>query len=263
MSITETTPLRAHRPDFMPANCGRTFYCGLTTILADIWLSLAAFFKANIPTPKGVTELSQVTQTAILRLSQHQRLGYENISAIKKIVENDNFKVFSDYVAYMGHRLEEIEMNPDTKVAIPFILTGMDNHIVVALFDNKTQTLEFFNSSGTTVLDTPDRQVQQTDQSLRQFMQGLVDHFNPKVIQENTSKAQFDTYNCGLYVSDFILRRAAGEEFSHICDHPLSAFETTARRTDMIGQILKDTPKAEMAIGAATTRSSSDEFEMI
>jgi hypothetical protein len=267
MTVTETTPLRFIRtPDFMPANCGRTFYSGLTTILADIWLSLAAIFYRNIPIEKAkISVLSSTTSAAIERLSNHQRLSNYNLSEVKKIVEKKHpeFKVYLEYVApTSATSLDAIRMEEDTKIAIPFVLTGFDDHIVTALYDNKTKTLEFFNSSGLTVNDTPDRLVLMQGLGLRAFMDQLKDRFHPERVIENTTKAQYDTYNCGLYVSDFILRRADGEDFQHISDHPLSAFETTTKRTEMIGLILANAEPTE-SISASKVSIASDEFEMI
>ena len=102
-------------------------------------------------------------------------------------------------------------------IAIPVVLKGFRPHIVnflVKQSEDGTKTLEFYDSKGLTISDRGGEKTQ-GGQTLREIAEILKRQYGITQIRENTTKDQWDTFNCGVYVC----HRVACEVLGH---QPLS-----------------------------------------
>jgi hypothetical protein len=115
-------------------------------------------------------------------------------------------------------------------MAIPFVLgSGSSSHVVLAFYDRKLQTLEFFNSKGWTVKETPG--VDARGRTCEGIMSSLAARFQPRFIIENQNDVQLDSFNCGIYVLDYIRRRAMGQSPKDITSYPPDLSRCTMLRS--------------------------------
>ncbi len=111
-----------------------------------------------------------------------------------------------------------------TLLAIPFIIQRKicgiipSAHIVTAVIDRSdpdNTKLDFFDSKGFNVNDLWFETIlskNETPQTLGLFMDMIKTKYQPKVIEENTTKHQWDSHNCGVHVLNYISKRAAQED---------------------------------------------------
>lgn len=131
------------------------------------------------------------------------------------------------------------------KVIIPVVLRGWPrDHIVVMLYDNKDQRLEFYDSQGRVLKDHQSDKVVNTSESLTLLM--VVDRLNQilhfREVYENQSHHQEDGYNCGIYVLDYILRRLNGETAEAISAKGLTMDEANGPRRLQLMKMIKPNP---------------------
>jgi len=167
------------------------------------------------------------------RFTQQARLGTGDFLTLQSVFEElyPNFSFCLDFLINHSSPFSSTEFKQ--RVAIPFVVgSGRSSHIVTAFYDQERATLEFFNSKGYTVKETPGED--DFGRSCEAIFRLIIDRFRPRTILENTDALQQDTYNCGVYVLDFIERRAQYETFASICQQdPLTMHQCTDRRREL------------------------------
>ena len=117
-------------------------------------------------------------------------------------------------------------------IAIPVVIKGsVEDHIVCFFIDQKTHTVEFFDSKGRTVKDLETETVRGTSQkSLGELADDILAKYTAIAFNQHTQKAQHDCHSCGLFVWDFIQRRLDGKTLDQIQAEPLMADDVTRKR---------------------------------
>lgn len=247
------TPLL--QPQFEDWSLARVAYSILTTIFVDVWATIGNYISLPLDLSKDQKERlkAKVERTmdgnlapAIARIRTKMLLGSNVLHKVGGLVDKtDNFRMNSSYLFGSGSCTRPTDERIKT-IAIPLVLEGMPmigtDHIVTVIVDLENKRIEYFNSAGLTINDTGNRVVKFQDQSLvetvRDIAKKMFDDPSKVKVIENKKKAQWDINNCGLYDSDFILRRSKGETAEHIFDNPLSYFDTNQRRLELIDEIL-------------------------
>lgn len=148
----------------------------------------------------------------------------------EKTTLEDKVEYYEDLLSLTGGMIDytdesavlEALPNPDSKpIAIPFVIKGhLRDHIVTFVIDPKSQSIEFYDSYGLSIKDQANRKVDKADHLTVMQLYGFISKKYPgyKTV-ENTTRHQKDLYNCGVYVLDYIYRRAQGESVKDIHDN--------------------------------------------
>jgi len=113
--------------------------------------------------------------------------------------------------------LPDLEQN-DEYVVIPVVLATLPfNHIVLIIYERATNTLEFYDSKGYSLLDHGDVRIAGTNARLSNLFRAAYNKYCipcrteegiPAQIEENITQHQFDKDACGVFVMDRIKQRA-------------------------------------------------------
>jgi hypothetical protein len=113
-------------------------------------------------------------------------------------------------------QLPDIEEDHDY-VVIPVVLSTLPfNHIVVLIYERETNTLEFYDSKGYSLLDHGDVMIAGTNTRLSSLFRAAYNKYCipcrkeegiPAKIEENITQHQFDKDACGVFVMHRIKQR--------------------------------------------------------
>lgn len=123
-----------------------------------------------------------------------------------------------------------------TLVAIPlFLVHPRGNHFTIICIDLTHATIEYYDPIG-------------EDPKIARFLKAIARrYFSTKQdvkILTNNRRIQRDAHNCGIFVVDYIERRAYGETFMSICCHGKSFAEIEAKRIHLAYQLLAERHQA-------------------
>jgi hypothetical protein len=205
--------------------------------------------------------VKKIPHTEPSRFTQQTRLGTGEFLTLKSVFEEQysNFSFCLDFLCNLTNPLNSAEFKQ--RVAIPFVVgRGRSSHIVTAFYDQERATLEFFNSKGYTVKETPG--IDDFGRSCEAIFRLIINRFKPRTILENTDALQQDSYNCGVYVLDFIERRAQYETFASICQRdPLTMDQCTDRRGELHVKLRSKTSQEPISREAMASIEAIDEEE--
>ena len=106
----------------------------------------------------------------------------------------------------------------DIKKDLQAFPVQIGKHIVCVMVNFTNQQIEYYDPQGLSVLDRADSRMASLPFTLKDFVDAVIEKygFEHKKVLENTTIHQRDCHNCGVYVLDFIERRAKGYTFEKI-----------------------------------------------
>jgi hypothetical protein len=220
--LSEQTSTQKSLPPFTTPSYYRILRDKATGIAISIFRSLQSFFIAK---PSIDTSLNRDNGNfpSIYSISKGGMLGnftlYSYLQKLKE-VEIDT-SLLTGAVSNT-----EIETN---LIAIPIILKGFfRNHIVTIFIDKTSHQIEFYDPKGLTIQDQSSRNLvfcSENLQTLENHVIAIWKNFatdSTWTFKESSRRHQSDSFNCGVYVSNFITRRLKGESFEEIQQNGLS-----------------------------------------
>lgn len=130
---------------------------------------------------------------------------------------------------------------------IPVVLKefGRDHIVCVCIkyLDDKNATIEFYDSKGLTLADrATESLVNNSDMTLSKLVAQLADHYcgdRAVTIEQNTTKHQEDSHNCGIYVCHYFKERIDGTTATDIRENQTMGYEQTfIWREEMINDLM-------------------------
>jgi len=188
----------------------------------------------------------KTSQKATLQeLYTFRQSSYVGAGAIGKLAEAINsdkqMQVDSNGIFRMC-RIQYPKVEGNKLIGIPVVLDGgffglAPDHIVTFVFDPKSQTLEYYDSKGLTIEERGDAKTIQ-GKTLKEIADEMKAKYSADTLMQNSARHQRDIHNCGIYVSDYLLRRSQGESFDDIQKAPLTfAAANGQRRQDLIDYV--------------------------
>jgi hypothetical protein len=116
---------------------------------------------------------------------------------------------------YKVTRVDYSKIFDHKRIAIVFNLDEHDqpgSHWVAFLIDNKSKTLEYYDSAG----KRPNRNIQSFIDTVYEYLKS---HGFDYKLSQNTKKHQYQNNECGVYAIYFIIQRLIGFDFNHITDN--------------------------------------------
>ncbi len=209
-------------PPFTPTSYFRIFRDKVTGFAISMIRTLQSFLIAG-PNIDITINVESTNYPAFYALKKGGVLGsFTVLSCLQKLkgLEIDS--------SLLTGSLSETESQTNL-IAIPIILKGFfRNHIVTIFVDKISHQIEFYDPKGLTVQDQARRGLlfpSEKLQTLKDHVTAIWQNFatdSSWTFKENTACHQSDSFNCGVYVSNFITRRLKGESFETIRQHGLS-----------------------------------------
>jgi len=240
---------------FRPSSTCRKVREFFGTIQSIIQLIRSLFSSVNL-SERNITYIKnhqdclhqQGVLSSVLKLKSGGMLGandiiqYANVySSLMNVHEGLMRNTGNNEISML--KLPELKDIDKSIMAIPVVLHGkVRNHIVAVIVDKAGKAIEFYDSKGLTVKDRGSDKLEAFPKST---LKDLFDIISNKYsdgtweIKENTKRHQSDGYNSGVYVSDYLKRRAIGESFDRIVNKGLTFKEASSSvRSDMVHEIL-------------------------
>lgn len=175
----------------------------------NIQLSLNDSFNNNSDSNKHIV---------LSHLKKHENLGSSVFTAFKESLEaeKNSFHMDTSFVIGSNYPKEKAEQ---TKIAIPVILKTSINHIVTFFYDKESQTLEYYDSKGLTIMDRKNTHLifplkDKEILTLNDLFIHLKEKYQPTSFKENIVREQKDIYNCGVFVLSYYLNKIQGHKES-------------------------------------------------
>lgn len=241
------------------------------TVVHDMWMSAGGLLGAILPgclkfhisadcathlenpNLKQLSEGSQI-YSAVERLNTQKQANSSIVHEYCAYLE----KAYPNSAQYIPHFVQKCAANRELpkrkdgcdKLLIPIVLKGFPCEHIVALCisydEDGDATLEFYDSKGLTIADRFDQRLaNEPDMTLGKLIAILTSQYCPDLrasskihVKENTKKHQWDSHNCGIYVSSFFEKRLMGASPEMIYDLESSYKKTATMRQEMIPNLL-------------------------
>lgn len=222
-------------PTFQPvqSSLGRRITECFYKIVCNFWRSLASYFqkislkhetqeKLNSYKDKGdISNWSSVKNELIRK----RELGPGTVIAVcEKLIKNKN----NDIILIQNFMFNQMSYKLDKNDTAPFVLVpvvikqGARDHVVAVLYDRKKNRVEFYDPKGLTSADyTENVRCSENNIKLSDVLNEVKRAYGDEntTLWENTTKHQYDSHNCGVYVLRYFERRLNNESPETIAEN--------------------------------------------
>lgn len=196
-------------------------------VTCNLWRTLASYFQTV-----KYGKYDQINQygAAVKQLKYKAQVGPSTVKDVTDtMMQNDNANFISVNNFMFKDSGDTLPKNEKNKlIFIPVVIKGIFiDHIVAVVYDPVANVVELFDPKGLTAKDRTEY-VRCSKKLTLQDVLTLVkkEYGNTETkLWENTKKHQYDSHNCGIYVLDYIERRATGETVKEIANKPLTFSE--------------------------------------
>lgn len=196
------------------------------------------------------SEFRPIAKTA---LNQKRQIGPDSIRAIcgvciekakennKAIVLIENFSsnlATAEIEKLKGRNVKNEEVDPDL-VLFPVVLKGLVDHIVAVVYDKDKNRVELYDPKGLTSNDYSNNIRSKDKINLAGVVRKVAETYGDEntTIWENTTKHQYDSHNCGVYVSKYFQNRVEGKTVEQAAGQDYSYKNVDSLRIELINLI--------------------------
>ncbi|MCH9626561.1 MAG: hypothetical protein S4CHLAM2_01830 [Chlamydiales bacterium] len=196
-------------------------------LLCNFWRSAASYFqKISLDSDTKSTVSARQGAEPILKELTHKRtVGPSTINdytttCLPAVQIETNFMMMHGNL-----NLPDPDQKKDLLFFPTVVRSGVRDHIVAIVYDKKNNRVELYDPKGLVALDRMDYVRNQTEGlMLINVIQRIVHKYGDEntTIWENTTRHQYDSHNCGIYVLDYVQRRSEGRDPAEIATSGLS-----------------------------------------
>lgn len=279
----ETISAHTNRLTILEPSLYRRITALFWTVTNNMWVSLGSLIGASLGVRLKNEDTDQVDaapqmtgipiNSAINRLRSQTKLGTAAIDEYcQYLAQEHNAQYIPNCVIDLT--LKDVATFPEAthqNLIIPVVLKGwpIDHIVSIYITRNKDEaTIEFYDSKGLTIGDRLNHPLANSAQmTLGRLVAELADRYcsdlteDQITVKENTTKHQWDSHNCGVYVCRYFDARLRGTDTSAIYAEQINYNHTFAWRTEIIHDLMP-TFKAKVKERAALNVQDFEEFDM-
>jgi hypothetical protein len=286
----ETVPHYTRELNVKESSLLRRIHVFVCSLFHDMWSSLGSSIGARLPlslrtrledinteyVDEQVRKLPDLGNGSVNSTIQSLRVQTEFNSIgvdtyCKFLSEKPDVQYISNCLVKEGIETE-VEKFPEAtanNLLIPVVLKGFGRDHIVCFYikrnpDDGTMVIEFYDSKGLTIADRANETlVNNPDMTLAKLVAQLADRYCDDVddhvrIEENTTKHQQDSHNCGIYVCHYFSERIAGTPAETIQANQYMGYaHTFTWRANMIHDLMDDF-RFNISDAQAAQRAASD-----
>lgn len=256
----EAIPTYANRLTVLEPSLYRRITALFWTITHDMWVSLGSLIGASLGVRLENNDTDKVDEAPHMQgqdiHSALNSLRYQtkvNTSTVDQYCQYLAKEHGAQYIpnCIQGGVTTNVADFPEAshnKIVIPVVLKDWPVDHIVAVYitrDTEGATIEFYDSKGLTIADRLNQTLANNSQmTLGRLVAELTDRYcgdlreDQITVEENTTKQQWDSHNCGVFVCHYFDARLRGQGIREIYADRPNYNHTFVWRTEMFNDLM-------------------------
>lgn len=181
-----------HNPRAMRKNLCRAFF--------DVWKSVHDYRKGPIHDAYSLKDDPDRPNkpSAVESLRMNRTINNAAIEECCFHLDNEHSKTILDFTSSYAKAETPKDIDNKPIIRIPVVLQHFpENHIIGIIVDKQTKQIRVFDPKGETISELGEIR---PGLSLNTFVRQLCKNFGINHVEQNTTKYQIDSHNCGVHV---------------------------------------------------------------